>query len=84
MRFIYTTPAKSLFREDRAFSHGCIRVEKPVELATQILKNDKKWDERKKRGHEQWKEKWYTLQNKIPVYIGYFTAWVDEKMKFIL
>jgi hypothetical protein len=24
--------------EDRAFSHGCIRVEKPVELATQILK----------------------------------------------
>jgi murein L,D-transpeptidase YcbB/YkuD len=24
-------------------------------------------------------EKWYTLQNKIPVYIGYFTAWVDEK-----
>jgi murein L,D-transpeptidase YcbB/YkuD len=42
MRFIYDTPAKSLFnREDRAFSHGCIRVEKPVELATQILKNDK-------------------------------------------
>jgi hypothetical protein len=26
-------------------------VEKPVELATQILKNDKKWDERKIRGH---------------------------------
>jgi murein L,D-transpeptidase YcbB/YkuD len=25
------------------------------------------------------KEKWYTLQNKIPVYIGYFTAWVDEQ-----
>jgi murein L,D-transpeptidase YcbB/YkuD len=23
-------------------------------------------------------EKWYTLKNKIPVYIGYFTAWVDE------
>jgi murein L,D-transpeptidase YcbB/YkuD len=28
-------------------------------------------------------EKWYTLQNKIPVYIGYFTAWM-RKMKFIL
>jgi murein L,D-transpeptidase YcbB/YkuD len=40
----FDTPAKSLFnREDRAFSHGCIRVEKPVELATQILKNDTKW-----------------------------------------
>jgi murein L,D-transpeptidase YcbB/YkuD len=35
--------------EDRAFSHGCIRVEKPVELATQILKKYKKWDERKIR-----------------------------------
>jgi murein L,D-transpeptidase YcbB/YkuD len=40
--YLHDTPAKSLFnREDRAFSHGCIRVEKPVELATQILKNDK-------------------------------------------
>jgi murein L,D-transpeptidase YcbB/YkuD len=27
-------------------------------------------------------EKWYTLQNKNSVYIGYFTAWVDDKMKF--
>jgi murein L,D-transpeptidase YcbB/YkuD len=37
--YLHDTPAKSLFnREDRAFSHGCIRVEKPVELATQILK----------------------------------------------
>jgi murein L,D-transpeptidase YcbB/YkuD len=24
-------------------------------------------------------EKWVTLKTKIPVYIGYFTAWVDEK-----
>ena len=24
------------------------------------------------------KESWYTLRNKIPVYIGYFTAWVDN------
>jgi hypothetical protein len=31
-------------------------VEKPVELATQILKNDKKWDERKIRGHERGKK----------------------------
>jgi murein L,D-transpeptidase YcbB/YkuD len=79
--YLHDTPAKSLFnREDRAFSHGCIRVEKPVELATQILKNDKKWDERKIReAMNGGEEKWYTLQNKIPVYIGYFTAWVDDK-----
>ena len=40
--YLHDTPAKSLFnKEDRAFSHGCIRVEKPIEPATHILKNDK-------------------------------------------
>jgi murein L,D-transpeptidase YcbB/YkuD len=67
MRFIYTTLLQRVYSiEDRAFSHGCIRVEKPVELATQILKNDKKWDERKIReAMNGGEEKWYTLQNKI-------------------
>jgi murein L,D-transpeptidase YcbB/YkuD len=36
-------------------------------------------DERKLESYEQWKEKWYTHKIKNPVYIGYFTAWVDEK-----
>jgi murein L,D-transpeptidase YcbB/YkuD len=38
MRFIYTTLLQFIHREDRAFSHGCIRVEKPVELATSDFK----------------------------------------------
>ena len=46
--YLNDTPAKSLFnKEDRAFSHGCIRVEKPIELATLILKDDKKWHKQK-------------------------------------
>jgi murein L,D-transpeptidase YcbB/YkuD len=79
--YLHDTPAKSLFnKEDRAFSHGCIRVEKPIELATHILKNDKEWDEQKVReAMNSGEEKWYTLKNKIPVYIGYFTAWADDK-----
>jgi murein L,D-transpeptidase YcbB/YkuD len=78
--YLHDTPAKSLFNEEnRAFSHGCIRIEKPIELATLILKNDKKWNEQKIRdAMNSGEEKWYTLKNKIPVYIGYFTAWVDE------
>lgn len=81
--YLHDTPAKSLFNEEnRAFSHGCIRIEKPIELATLILKNDKKWNEQKIRdAMNSGEEKWYTLKNKIPVYIGYFTAWVDEKGK---
>lgn len=79
--YLHDTPAKSLFnREDRAFSHGCIRVEKPVELATLIMKNDSNWNEEKIReAMNKGEEKWYTLKNKIPVYIGYFTAWVDDQ-----
>lgn len=79
--YLHDTPAKSLFaNEDRANSHGCIRVAKPVELANLILKDDKNWTPEKidaamNKGVEQQ----YTLKNKIPVYIGYFTAWVDDQ-----
>jgi len=79
--YLHDTPAKSLFdRETRAFSHGCIRVEKPVELANKILENDSNWTPEKidEYMHRR-KEYWYTLKNKIPVYIAYFTAWVDRE-----
>jgi murein L,D-transpeptidase YcbB/YkuD len=77
--YLHDTPSKHLFsRRDRAFSHGCIRIEKPKELAEILLKDDPNWtsekiDEAMNKGVESW----YTLKNKIPVYIGYFTAWVD-------
>lgn len=78
--YLHDTPSKSLFdREDRAFSHGCIRIQNPNLLAETILRNDKKWDAAKiDAAMNSGVESWYTLKNKIPVYIGYFTAWVDE------
>ncbi len=77
--YLHDTPSKSLFgKEDRAFSHGCIRVAKPKELAAAIMKDDKKWNPAKiETAMNGGEEYWYTLKNKIPVYIGYFTAWVD-------
>ena len=79
--YLHDTPSKGLFsQEKRAFSHGCIRVAKPVELANLILKEDKNWTPKKiNAAMNSGKETWYTLKNKIPVYIGYFTAWVDSK-----
>jgi murein L,D-transpeptidase YcbB/YkuD len=79
--YLHDTPAKSLFeRETRAFSHGCIRIAKPTELAIEILKDDPSWTPEKiKEAMNSGKETWYTLKNKIPVYIGYFTAWVDDE-----
>jgi len=78
--YLHDTPSKSLFNsEKRAFSHGCIRVEKPVELANLILADDSHWTPEKiDKAMHKGKESWYTLKNKIPVYIGYFTAWVDD------
>lgn len=78
--YLHDTPSKSLFnQEKRAFSHGCIRIEKPKELAHLILKNDKNWSfEKIEAAMHSGKEKWYTLPHKIPVYIGYFTAWVTK------
>lgn len=79
--YLHDTPSKSLFNsEKRAFSHGCIRVEKPTELANAILEGDKNWTPEKiDAAMHLGKEKWYTLKDKIPVYIGYFTAWVDDE-----
>jgi murein L,D-transpeptidase YcbB/YkuD len=78
--YLHDTPAKGLFaKEDRAFSHGCIRVEKAKELANMILKDEKDWPADKiDAAMHLGTEKWVTLKNKIPVYIGYFTAWVDN------
>ncbi len=78
--YLHDTPSKSLFaKESRAFSHGCIRVAKPRDLAIKILENNPEWtvdkiDAAMKSGTE----KWVSVKPKIPVYIGYFTAWVGE------
>ena len=79
--YLHDTPSKSLFeRESRAFSHGCVRVAKPRELAIELLKVDPQWNpERIDKAMHAGKESWYTLKKKVPVYIGYFTAWVDRE-----
>lgn len=78
--YLHDSPAKHLYNEnDRALSHGCVRVEKAKELANKILEDDKNWNADKidKAMHSS-KEINYTLDRKIPVIIAYFTAWADE------
>ena len=78
--YFHDTPAKSLFEsQSRAFSHGCIRLQKPSELAEFLLRDDPAWT--KKRIDDAMSRKselWVTLREPIPVYIAYFTSWVDE------
>lgn len=78
--YLHDTPSKGLFaNEDRAYSHGCIRVGKARELDLKILDNDKAWTpDRIDAAMHKGKENSYVLKNKIPVYIGYFTAIVKD------
>ncbi|AWA28786.1 L,D-transpeptidase [Flavobacterium magnum] len=78
--YLHDTPAKSLFSKDsRAFSHGCVRVEKARDLAVRILDGDKNWTPQKiDEAMHAGKESQYALKRKIPVYIAYFTARADE------
>lgn len=67
--YMHDTPAKSLFnRRVRAFSHGCIRLEKPLELLNELGYS-----------YNTKKNKWITLKKKIPVYVEYHTVWVDDE-----
>ncbi len=79
--YLHDTPSKSLFDENkRAFSHGCIRLSEPKKLAEYILQNDPAWTKEKiAAAMNSGKEKYVTLQQTIPVFIGYFTAWVDSQ-----
>ncbi|MBD0333168.1 MAG: L,D-transpeptidase family protein [Chitinophagaceae bacterium] len=84
--YLHDTPDKNLFkRKDRALSHGCIRVADAAKLAQYLLENQSGWTENKIReAMSSGKEQTVTVKNSKPVYISYYTAWVDEtgKMNF--
>ena len=81
--YFHDTPAKSLFSKDvRAFSHGCIRLSEPEKLADYLLKDDPKWTKEKiNEAMNSGDEKFVAVKNPVPVFITYYTAWVDENGK---
>ena len=69
--YLHSTPSQQLFsRSRRDFSHGCIRVEKPEELAAWALQGKPEWTLEKVRAAMQ-------EPNPIPVLILYGTAVTD-------
>lgn len=84
--YLHDTPAVQLFnKEDRAYSHGCIRLEKPVELAAYLLSDQKGWDEEAIKAAMQAGEPvQVTLKKPYPVYIIYRTVWIgdDDQLNF--
>jgi murein L,D-transpeptidase YcbB/YkuD len=79
--YFHDTPSKSLFGQDkRAFSHGCIRLSEPQKMAEWLLRNDPAWPKEKiVSAMNQTTEKGVKLKEAVPVFIIYYTAWVDDE-----
>jgi len=75
--YLHSTPATELFsRSRRDFSAGCIRVEKPAELTTWVLRDNPGWTiERVRQGMESGNDNvTVSLAKRVPVFIVYGTA----------
>jgi len=79
--YLHSTPAPELFNHSRRdFSHGCIRVEKPAELAAWLLQDQPKWTPEKIAAAMQSgpDNQQVNLTTPVPVVIVYLTATVEE------
>lgn len=81
--YLHSTPSRGLFKKARRdFSHGCIRVEHPTELAEWVLKDQGDWPrQRIEETMKGDKTKTVTLRKPLPVYIFYSTVLADETGK---
>ena len=79
--YFHDTPSKSLFtKESRAFSHGCIRLAEPEKMANYLLRMQPEWSAEKiNAAMSASVERWVPLKKQLPVFITYFTAWVDSE-----
>ena len=78
--YLHDTSQKNLFKKQRRdFSHGCIRVENPIGLAEYVLSVEPGWTkERIESEIRKGKSQSIILPEPVPVYLVYFTAWVDD------
>jgi len=77
--YMHDTPTKHLFSKNkRAFSHGCIRLQKPRELLETFSTFNDNVDFQKSQKILKGKNKRYmSLKNTVPVDVVYLTSWVD-------
>ncbi len=77
--YMHDTPTKHLFKKDkRAFSHGCIRLQKPRELLETFSTFEENIDfEKSQKILEGRKKKYLPLDEQVPIDVIYLTAWVD-------
>jgi len=78
--YLHDTSAKRLFSENvRTFSHGCTRIEKPLELAEYLFRDDPRWSRKELvAAIEKGTEQTVMIPHPVNVHFLYLTAWVDE------
>jgi murein L,D-transpeptidase YcbB/YkuD len=77
--YLHDTPSKSLFqRSFRAYSHGCVRVQNPMEFAGALLALEPGVTVASLESMFGKSERWVNLETHIPVHVTYFTLRVDE------
>lgn len=78
--YIHDSPAQALFsRDDRTFSSGCIRMEKPEEFASLLLKEADDWDgEKIAEAMNREEEQTVNLEESLDVWLLYLTVWSGE------
>lgn len=78
--YLHDTPSRALFSKSlRTFSSGCIRIQKPIELARYLLRNDPEWTpERIEAAFLTETEQTVWLSEPTPVHLLYWTAWVTD------
>jgi murein L,D-transpeptidase YcbB/YkuD len=78
--YLHDTPSRGLFaRTERTFSSGCIRVERALDLAVRLLAGDPTWTrERIEKTIATGDTVSVPLPAPMPVYLLYWTAWVDR------
>ena len=79
--YLHDTNARSLFAKTvRAFSHGCVRIQKPRELAEYLLRANGDWPRERIDAAVAGKATVpITLRQPVPVHLAYMTAWVDRQ-----
>lgn len=83
--YFHDTPSRGLFsRDQRAFSHGCVRVLDPWAFAEALLTNEPDWDIARARSLQGSRERNLILDEHIPVHITYFTARIADDGNLIM
>lgn len=78
--YLHDTPSRSLFKKQhRAYSSGCIRVEKASEFAKLLMKESHFTAKDYEKYHQLPETNTVGLEQRIAVYTIYQTAWVDDK-----